>query len=56
MTRNLEEFGQAFHIDEEGLPLPEVEVISVPSSVGQAKLIPSIVKDEDYAIYRALLG
>ncbi len=50
MTRNLEEFGQAFHIDEEGLPLPEVEVISVPSSVGQAKLIPSIVKDEDYAI------
>ena len=50
MTRNLEEFGQAFPIDEEGLPLPEVEVISVPSSVGQAKLIPSIVKDEDYAI------
>ena len=50
MTRNLEEFGQAFPIDEEGLRTPKVRVISVPSSVGQAKLIPSVVKDEDYAV------
>ena len=50
MSRNLEEFPQAFTLDAEGLELPEIEVISVPSSVGQAKLIPSIVKDDSYAV------
>ena len=50
MTRNLEEFGQAFPLDPEGLGVPDVEIVSVPSSVGQAKLIPDLVKDEDHAI------
>ena len=50
MYRNLEEFGQAFPIDEGGLGNPMIEVISVPSSTGQAKLIPDVVKDEEYAI------
>ncbi|MBR4755553.1 MAG: PD-(D/E)XK nuclease family protein [Bacteroidales bacterium] len=50
MARNLEEFGQAFPIDVSGLGIPEIEVVSVPSSVGQAKLIPDLVKDEDWAV------
>ena len=50
MSRNIEEFGQAFPLDEEGLPVPEIEVVSVPSSVGQTKLLPSILKDESYAV------
>lgn len=50
MSRNVKDFPQAFEIDCEGLGVPEVEVISVPSSVGQAKLIPSVVKDERCAV------
>ena len=50
MSRNIEEFGQSFKPDSVGLEVPEIEVISVPSSVGQAKLIPSVVKNEDYAV------
>ena len=50
MYRNLEEFGQAFPLEDGELPIPQIEVISVPSSTGQAKLLPSIVEDEDYAI------
>lgn len=50
MSRNVEEFGQSFKLDPGGLEPPEIEVISVPSSVGQAKLIPSVVKNEDYAV------
>ena len=50
MSRNIEEFGQCFTPDPEGLPVPEIEVVSVPSSTAQAKLIPSLVKDEDHAI------
>lgn len=50
MYRNLEEFGQAFILDESGLQGPKIEVVSVPSSTGQAKLLPSILKDEDYAV------
>ena len=50
MYKNLKEFGQAFQADEEGLGIPKIEVISVPSSTGQAKLIPDVVKDEEYAI------
>ena len=46
MSRNVKDFPQAFEMDRDGLKTPEVEVISVPSSVGQTKLIPSMVKDE----------
>ncbi len=50
MSRNVKDFPQAFGLDPEGLTTPEVEVISVPSSVGQTKLIPSVVKDERCAV------
>ncbi len=50
MSRNVKDFPQAFGLDPEGLATPEVEVISVPSSVGQTKLIPSVVKDERCAV------
>jgi len=43
MRRNIEEYPQAFSIDPEGLRRPEVTVVSVPSSVGQAKLAPQIL-------------
>ena len=43
MKHNVEEFPQAFSIDPDGLSAPEVTVISVPSSVGQAKLAPQIL-------------
>ena len=41
MRRNVEEFPQAFQL--EGVSRPEITVISVPSSVGQAKLAPQIL-------------
>ena len=50
MSRNIKDFPQAFEMDPEGLETPEVEVISVPSSVGQTKLIPSVVKDSRCAV------
>ena len=50
MSRNVEEFGQDIRLDEGGLEIPGIEVISVPSSVGQAKLLPSIVQEGDYAV------
>lgn len=50
MSRNVQDFPQAFEMDLEGLKIPEIEVISVPSSVGQTKLIPSVVKDERCAV------
>ena len=43
LSRNVEEFPQAFPIDSQGLKLPEITVVSVPSSVGQAKLAPWIL-------------
>ena len=50
MSRNVKDFPQAFEMDRDGLKTPDVEVISVPSSVGQTKLIPSMVKDERCAV------
>ncbi len=50
MSRNLEEFGQAFPLDDDDLQVPDIEVISVPSAVGQAKLLTSLLKDEDHAV------
>ena len=43
MRSNLELFPQAFPIDPEGLGKPKITVVSVPSSVGQAKLAPYIL-------------
>ena len=55
MAENVREFPQAAIWDPEGLPVPEINVISVPSSAGQAKRLKDILKDrngmpEDYAV------
>lgn len=46
MSKNVEEFPQPFELDPEGLGTPEVEVVSVPSSAGQAKLVPAILASD----------
>ena len=43
MADNVQEFPQAFEPDPEGLPVPEISVLSVPSAVGQAKQIPALL-------------
>lgn len=43
MRKNVEVFPQAFEIDSQGLSLPKVTVVDVPSSIGQAKLAPWIL-------------
>ncbi len=45
MTDNVLEFPQAAEWDPDGLKIPEFNVISVPSSVGQAKRLPDILAD-----------
>ena len=45
MRKNVQEFPQAFPIDPEGLSKPRITVISVPSSVGQAKLAGHILQE-----------
>ena len=49
LAQNVAEFPQAFGLDPDGLPRPVVNVVSVPSSVGQTKLLPYIlsVPDQD---------
>ncbi len=44
MERNVEDFPQAFPVEASLVP-PQINVISVPSSVGQAKLAPQILAD-----------
>ena len=44
MERNVEDFPQAFPVEASPVP-PQINVISVPSSVGQAKLAPQILAD-----------
>ena len=44
MEENVREFGQAARWDPEGVAVPSVNVVSVSSSVGQAKRIPDILK------------
>ena len=41
---NVTEFRQAFKIDVDGLPETEFNVLSVPSSIGQAKQLPELLK------------
>ncbi len=43
LTRNVSEFPQAFTPDPDGLPRPVINVVACPSSVGQAKLLPTIL-------------
>ena len=43
MDANIELLGQSFKADENGLPQTEFNVVSVPSSVGQAKHLASII-------------
>ena len=45
MRKNVEAFPRAFPIDPEGVHEPHFTVISVPSSVGQAKLAGSILQE-----------
>lgn len=44
MEENVREFGQAAQWDQEGVNVPSVNVVSVSSSVGQAKRIPDILR------------
>lgn len=44
MEANVRDYPQAFSPDPDGLTDPEINVLSVPSSVGQAKQIPSILQ------------
>ena len=43
MSENVLEFPQASQWDEEGVSIPEINVVSVSSSVGQAKRLPDIL-------------
>ena len=44
MRDNVREFRNAFEVDPDGLGKPSFHVVSVPSSVGQAKLAPTILE------------
>ena len=44
MAENVVEFPQVALWDEEGLDMPQVNVVSIASSVGQAKCLPDILK------------
>ncbi len=44
MTRNLEEFGQRWELDPEGIGTPQINVLAIPSSTGQAKQLPQILE------------
>lgn len=50
MSENVIEFPQAAVWDAGGLQVPEINVISVASSVGQAKRLPDILKDRVGAV------
>ena len=45
LSENVVEFPQAAQWDAEGLSIPQINVVSVPSSVGQAKRLPDILKN-----------
>ena len=50
MSANIAEFPQSFRPDPDGLKVPEIRVVSTPSSTGQVKLIPSLAGSDGYAI------
>ena len=41
---NIKSYGQCFALDQDGLEVPKINVLSVPSSVGQAKQLPDILE------------
>lgn len=43
MEKNVKEFRPSFQPDAEGLPVPGINVVSVPSAVGQVKCIPELL-------------
>ena len=43
MDGNVRDFPNAFPVDPDGLRMPEIHVVSVPSTVGQTKLAPGIL-------------
>lgn len=43
MKRNLADFPQSWTLDPEGTGMPQINVVSVPSGVGQAKLLPTVL-------------
>lgn len=45
MAENVVDFPQACSWDNEGLTVPQVNVVSVPSSIGQAKRLPDILSE-----------
>ena len=45
MEENVREFPQAFEPDPEGVKIPEISVVSVPSAVGQVKQLPWILQN-----------
>lgn len=47
LSKDIEMFGQAFELDPDGLPDTEFNVVSVPSSVGQPRLLSKILAGED---------
>ena len=44
MARNVQDFPQAFPLDADGLSLPKIHVVGVPSSTGQAKQVSAILE------------
>ena len=44
MARNVERFGQDLETGSSGLQRPEINILSVPSSIGQAKQLPCILE------------
>lgn len=43
ISQYVEQFGQAFRIDPEGLETPRFNVVKVPSAVGQTKILPQLL-------------
>ncbi len=50
MEENTGEFPQAFELDPEGLPVPEFNIVSVPSAVGQAKYMSGLLEETSTAV------
>lgn len=44
LRENVKEFPQSFELDSDGLPVPQINVLSVASSIGQAKQLPYILQ------------
>lgn len=57
MARNIQDFKPSFTIDPQGLEIPEINAVSVPSAIGQTKQIPAILDrfGEDIGINTAVV-